>query len=318
MTRIQRWGLALRGLKGPVPWDTAMSDIDLWLLASAAEVLGAHANDPALAPLADDQVLQLRSAIEIGVRFFESKKTDYPDTQNFQGQRVGSASYFNGDYTAHPDYAYSAVTSEKLPGPFERRVLAGASWDISHAYRLPIFLRALYENRKATGSNFPNYQDLRMVVNQYLYRVFNRDFQYPLFHNYFDGSDGWHRVGFNGPDFGYPPSAYCDMRNDKHPCLTPGNVIGWGQLTFVNPDLARLEQALVRLGFDETSKAREFRDRYYFYGFPFQIVAAEDNPSRKIYGTALYFVIAENAEMIPAPIQISFSMSSQSAGDLTP
>jgi len=75
---------------------------------------------------------------------------------------------------------------------------------------------------------------------------------------------------------------------------------------------------LVRLGFDESSKVREFRDRHYFYGFPYQIVAAEDKPSRKIYGTALYFVIAENAEMIPAPMQISFSMSSQSAGDLTP
>jgi len=309
VTRTQRWALALRGLKGPAPWDTAMSDIDLWLLASAAEVLGAHANDPALVPLGDDQVRGLRSAIEGGARFFESKRTDYPATRNFQGERVGSASYFNGDYAAHPDYAYSAITSETLPSPSHKQAYAEASWDISHAYRLPIFLRALYENRKATGSTFPSYHDLQMVVNQYLYRVFNRDFDYPLFHNYFDGSDGWHRVGFNGPGFGYPPSSFCDTHDDKHPCLTPGNIIGWGQLTFVSRDLVRLEQSLVNLGFDEKSKTREFRNRYYFYGFPYEIVGSEERPSRKIYGTGLYFVIAENAEMIPARTQASLSTS---------
>jgi hypothetical protein len=120
---------------------------------------------------------------------------------------VGSASYFNGDYVAHPDYDYSGVTSEKFPSPSEKKTFAGASWDISHAYRLPVFLRALYENRKATASKFPSYHDLQLVVNQYVYRVFDGDYHYPLFHNYFDGSDGWHRVGYNGPDFGYPPSA---------------------------------------------------------------------------------------------------------------
>jgi hypothetical protein len=298
VARIERWALVLRGRKGPLPWDTAMSDIDLWLLASAAEILGAHGNDPIVVPLDADQVTMLRSAVETGVRLFQSKRTDYPETKTFQGKRVGSASYFNGDYTAHPDYEYSGVTSEKFPLPSQKRVLAGASWDISHAYRLPIFLRALYENRKATRLEFPSFHDLQLVVNQYVYRVFNGDFRFPLFHNYFDGSDGWHRVGFNGPGFGYPPSAYCDMHNDKQACLTPGNIIGWGELTFVNPDLARLEQSLVNLGFDDEPGKRQFRDRHYFYGFPYQIVNSEEKPSKEIYGTALYFVIAENAEMI--------------------
>ena len=44
--RVAHWDLALRGLQGQKHWETAMSDIDLWLLSSAAEVLGAHANDP--------------------------------------------------------------------------------------------------------------------------------------------------------------------------------------------------------------------------------------------------------------------------------
>jgi len=310
VARVERWKLVLRGLKGPLPWDTAMSDIDLWLLASAAEMLGAHANDPGLVLLRPDQIALLRSAIETGVRFFQSKRTDYPETRNFQGQRVGSATYFNGDYAAHPDYDYSGVTDATLPAPSQKRTLAAASWDISHAYRLPVFLRALYENRKATGSEFPTYHDLQMVVNQYVYKVFNGDFRYPLFHNYFDGSDGWHRVGFNGPGFGYPPSLYCDMHSEKQPCLVPGNIIGWGQLAFVNLDLAQLERSLISLGFDQDLKKREFRDRYYFYGYAYQIVSSEERPSKEIYGTALYFVIAENAEMIPSPTETFFSMSS--------
>jgi hypothetical protein len=276
-----------------------MSDIDLWLIASAAEILGAHANDPALAPLRPDQVAMLRSAVETGIRFFQSKRTDYPETKDFKGRRVGSASYFNGDYTAHPDYDYSGVTGDKFPLPSQKKVNAGASWDIGHAYRVPVFLRALYENRKATGSVFPVYHDLEMVVNQYLYRVFNGDFQYPLFHNFLDGSDGWFRVGFNGPGFAHAPSLYCNMRNDQQRCMTPGNIIGWGQLGFVNPDLARLEQSLVNLGLDDKLETREFRDRYYFYGYAYQIVFSEEKPLRRIYGTGLYYVIAENAEMIP-------------------
>jgi hypothetical protein len=303
VAHMERWKRAMRGLKGPVPWDTAMSDIDLWLIASAAEILGAHSNDPALAPLRPDQVALLRSAVETGIRFFQSKRTDYPETKDFAGRRVGSASYFNGDYTAHSDYDYSGVTSDKFPLPSQKKVYAGASWDIGHAYRVPVFLRALYENRKATGSAFPAYHDLEMVVNQYLYRVFNGDFQYPLFHNFLDGSDGWFRVGFNGPGFGHPPSLYCNMRNDQQRCMTPGSIIGWGQLAFVNSDLARLEQALVSLGLDDKLQTREFRDRYYFYGYPYQIASSEERPSKKVYGTALYFVIAENAEMISTPTE---------------
>jgi hypothetical protein len=311
VARIERWKRVLRGLKGPLPWDTAMSDIDLWLIASAAEILGAHSNDPALAPLGPDQVAMLRSAVETGIRFFQSKRTDYPETKDFEGRRVGSASYFNGDYTAHPDYEYSGVTSEQFPVPSQKKVYAGASWDISHAYRLPVFLRALYENRKATGSAFPAYHDLEMVVNQYLYRVFNGDFNFPLFHNYFDGSDGWFRVGYNGPGFGHPPSIYCDMRNDKTRCLTPGNIIGWGQLAFVDTVLAQLEQSLVKLGFDDQPPVQRFRDRYYFCASAYQIVGAEERPSRKIYGTALYYVIAENAAMIPNATETLASTSSR-------
>ena len=92
------------------------------------------------------------------------------------------------------------------------------------------------------------------MVNQYVYRVFNGDYSRPLFHNYLDGSDGWHRVGYHGAAFGYPPSPYCDMHNPNQPCMTPGQIMGWGLLAFSSPDLAALEQALVRLALDGNRK----------------------------------------------------------------
>ncbi|HEY0797182.1 MAG TPA: hypothetical protein VGD64_15530 [Acidisarcina sp.] len=297
--RIAQWELAMQGLRGRDPWDSAMSDIDLWLLSSAAEMLGAHANDPRLVPLTAQQVSMLNLAISTGVRLFQSRRTYYPDTRDFLHSRVGSASYFNGDDVGHPDLAYSGVTSEALPTPDKRAVKQDASWDIGHAYRIPLFLRALYENRKATGSRFPEFKDLQLVVNQYLYRVFNGDFTHPLFHNYFDGGDGWLRVGFNGPGYGNPPSLYCDMHDERRLCLTPGNIVGWGELAFVNPDLAKLERSLIAMAFDESPATHAFRDRYYFYNAPYHLTSID---GALVYGNDLYFVIAEDASMI-APAQ---------------
>jgi hypothetical protein len=134
------------------------------------------------------------------------------------------------------------------------------------------------------------------VTNQYVYRVFNGDFSRPLFHNFFDGSDGWLRVGYVGPDFGYPPSSYCDMHNPNRPCMIPGAIMAWGLLAFANPDLARVEQALVKLALNGDPESRRFRDRYYFYvETPYEVLNTQ---GKQTYGIALYFVIADSAEMI--------------------
>jgi hypothetical protein len=293
--RIEVWKRALAGLKGEHPWDTAIFDIDLWLIASAADVLGAHANDPGLVLLDARQAAMLHSAVDTGIRFFRSRQNDYPTTRNFRGQQVGSITFGNGDYTAHPDFDYSGITTEQFPSPAAKLRKADAGWDLMHAYRLPVFMRVLYENRKATGSDWPRYQDLQLFANQYVYRVFNGDYSRPLFHNHLDGSDGWHRVGYHGGEFGYPPSPYCDQHNPHHPCMTPGQIMGWGLLAFANPDLAAIEQALVRLALDPNPEAQRFRDRYYYYVNPFEVLGA---PGGRTYGVALYFVIGDNAEMI--------------------
>src|SRR5262249_28374171 len=157
-----------------------------------------------------------------------------------------------------------------------------------------------------------------MVVNQYVYRVFNGDYSHPLFHNFLDGSDGWYRVGYNGAGIGHPPSVYCDQHDTRRPCLTPGNVIAWGQLAFVNPDLARLEQALVRLAFEKTTEAQKFRDRYYFYAdTPYEVQGSAD---KQTYATELYFIIADSSEMIAdrGPGSMSLALNCFTESERTP
>jgi len=292
--RIHVWKGALAGLKGDHPWDTAIFDIDLWLIASAADVLGANANDPALAPLDARQKAMLHDAVDTGIRFFRSRQNDCPDTKNFRGQQVGSITFGNGDYTAHPDFDYSGVTTEQLPPATAKLRKADAGWDLMHAYRLPVFMRVLYENRKATGVDWPRFQDLQLFTNQYVYRVFNGDYSRPLFHNHLDGSDGWHRVGYHGGEFGYPPSPYCDQHNLQRPCMTPGQIMGWGLLAFANPDLAAIERALVGLALDQDPEARRFRDRYYYYIDTYEV---HGGPETQTYGIALYFLIGDNTGM---------------------
>jgi len=293
--RIELWKRDLTGVRGETRIDTTFTDIDLWLMASAAEVLGANANDPALAPLTAPQAEMLHRAIETGTRLVESRRNDSPATKNFRGEQVGSVAYANSDWAEDAINAYSGVTSEQFPTPAEKRPLADAGWDISHAYRFPVFLRALYENRKATGVDWPSYHELQLFANQYAYRVFNGDFSRPLFHTHLSGSDGWYRVGFHGANFGYPPSRYCVQHDPNRPCMTTAAIMGWGRIAFANPDLVQIEHALVKLALDPTPQAREYCNRYYFDDTPFEVLG---RPGQQTYALPLYFVIGDNAERI--------------------
>jgi hypothetical protein len=294
VSRIEAWNRTLRGLKGRRTWETAMTDKDLWLLASSAEMLGANANDPALASLTEVQRTQLHTALEAGIRLFRSKQTSYPDTRDLKGNSVGSASYFNGDYDDIPEYAGSGVSGPTLPAAQPKRE-HNLSWDTAHSYRIPVFLRALYESKKATKLDFPRLEELKLTANQYVYRVFNGDFSRPLFRNYLDGHDTWYRVGFSGPGSGYPPSEVCDMRSANRWCMAPGNIAGWGLLAFINPDLAMVERSLLRLAMDTSAESEEFRNRHYSYFLePFQLLHSEGKVS---YGATLFFIAADNAAM---------------------
>jgi hypothetical protein len=276
-------------------------DLDLWLVAGTSELLGANANDPNLVPLTSAEKSQLQQAVQVAVQALQtSYRTYYPGTQNFQGTVVGSVSYFNGEPIARgdPDYAYSGYTGQIFPTPSDAKVQPGVSWDISHFYRFPIFLRSLYDNRKATGVNFPS-SDIQLVANQLMYKNFQGNFNLPLYNNYFDGSNGWFRVGYNGPNFGYPPAQYCNssanVGPNTEPCLTTGAVQGWGLIAFFSSDLTALQHSLTTLAWSQDTMQIMFRDRYYLNNGTY---SALDSRHRTQYPMLLFFVLSGAPEKL--------------------
>jgi hypothetical protein len=277
-----------------------LADTQLWLVAESAELLGANANEPDLVPLSEDEQHKLAEAIRIITStLVKQYRTYYSATQNFQGQTVGSVSYFNGAAQFDPsDYAYSGYTGTNFPSPTDAVSQYTASWDVSHIHRVPIFLRALYDNRKATGIAFPSTEEMQWVINQFLYVNFRGDFSQPLFNNYFDGSNGWYRVGYHGANFGYPPAQDCDnyanVGTDVEPCLTTGLIHGWGLLSFINPDLEELQHSLAAMPLSQDSATQSFRQQYYYYaGQEYAVIDAEGNEQ---YPILLLFVMAGDAQ----------------------
>ena len=289
-TLVATWD-ALAGAPTPVGYQRAMTDRDLWLVAVAAEVLGAAAADSLLVPLGSSAV-QLRQLVGSGVRFFQASRSVRADTRDFNGAVVGSASYFRGDLADHPDQAYSGYQGARFPTPADRRSAPDASWDVSHAYRIPVFLRSLADTRQATGTTFPTDADVRLAVNEYVYRAFDGDFAHPLFHNYLDGTDGWYRVSYAGrTGTGYPPSADCDTRISGRPCLSRGALMGWGLLSSWSPDLRRVLRSVITLATSNDADAVAFRARYYGRGE--EALALRDASGREVYPFLLFGLLAE-------------------------
>ena len=273
----------------------AMVDRDLWLLASVAEVLGAHANDPILVPLAQDRKSKFIEAMRVGLELLAQKRTPLAPLVDDQGLSRPTATYFVDDFSDHRDFAAAGNTEAVFPPLDRRQPRAGTSWDVAHVSRLPIALRALIDNRHATGMDFPSLDQAREVARHWAGRVFNGDHQRPLWANFFDGHDGWYRVGYHGDAFGYPPSVHCDQRVEGKPCLMFGAIQGWGFLAFSEPSLARVLDDLVQLAADQ--QANSFRARYYSYrGQSFRFHNDDGTPN---YPAMLLWVLGAAPERLP-------------------
>ncbi|HMV34130.1 MAG TPA: hypothetical protein PKA50_18570, partial [Gemmatimonadales bacterium] len=249
---------------------------DLWLMAAAAELLEAHRLDPTLVPLGADSA-GLAELVRAGAGALERSATAHPDTRDANGRVVGSLGFFEGDYDAHPEMAFAGDSGTAFPPAGAARAPVRGSWDIAHLQRLPIALRSLWDARRATGLDFPTEATLHLVTNQLVYRVFAGDFRELRFRNFFDGGDGWFRVGYKGrAGWGYPPSSACDNRDPQRPCQTPEGVAGWGVLLFANDALVPIRDALFQLAADTTASGREIRARRYGVpDDPFSLVPAD-------------------------------------------
>jgi hypothetical protein len=269
----------------PIKYQAAMTDIELWLLADASEVMGADAAAPELGILNTATRAQLQEAVSAGVGLMQARCKHLVSAD---GADVLSA--FAGDYDDYSDYAYTGDTGPETPTSPNPKL--GVGWDISHSYRLPLVFRTLYETRGATGATFPARNDLVALANSYVHLAFDGDSQLPNFNNFLDGNNGWYRVGYDSIPGGYPPHQYCTAMQSTDNCLTAGTLQGWGQLAFANPELAALYQRLVDLAYDDSAGTVAFKDQYYYY----QGYYSANAP---LYPWLMIYVVGDSAELLP-------------------
>eukprot|EP01106_Pelomyxa_sp_JSP_P007837 TRINITY_DN2267_c0_g1_i2.p1 TRINITY_DN2267_c0_g1~~TRINITY_DN2267_c0_g1_i2.p1 ORF type:complete len:476 (-),score=46.98 TRINITY_DN2267_c0_g1_i2:55-1482(-) len=148
--------------------------------------------------------------VDLG-RFVISSRFTNSSLIDFEGNCVQGTNFDLGVWDNYFDYMYSNYTGLLPDG--ENPADAGippqpgtnVGWDISHARRFCHFFFTFDECRDYLLSSFPN-EILVGLTNQVIYRVFNKNFTFPLFTNFMDGTNGWYRVNYNGrPHFGYPP-----------------------------------------------------------------------------------------------------------------
>jgi len=271
-----------------------MSEEEIGVVTAAAVLLGADVADRQLVRLTGDGRAKLRDLVKVGVERFQFSRTLITDSE---GRTC--ASYFNGDYDWLEDFDYAGYQGEQFPVPANKAKVKGKGWDISHFNVVPVFLRALYNHRAATGVDFPQKTDIEYIGNQYAFHVFEGDYKKPLFRNFFDGTDGWYRVGYLGRSgYGVAPSQYCSMFDRSHSCLTIGGIYGWGLLAPFHPGLARIQSALLDLARSNDPaiacfEPQCFRERYYRYAdFSFSFLDGQGNLQ---YPPALLVLLSELA-----------------------
>lgn len=182
-----------------------ITDADMWMTAGAVEILSANKKNSVLVPMTSAAKTKLTNFANLGTRLIKSRMTE-TNLTNFSGSSVKGAGFDFGAWTGYPDYDYAGYEGRSFPTTSNKKSVINVGWDISHARRFVQVFSSLYENKAITGETFPSESVMKGLAYQFVYKVFNRDFQKPLFKNFMDGSNGWYRVGYSGRvGFAYPP-----------------------------------------------------------------------------------------------------------------
>jgi len=145
-------------------------------------------------------------------------------------------------------------------------------WDFSHARRLVHVFDSLERNRIAMQEVFRIGNEvqvpptiIRAFAEQLVERIWNNDQVAPLFTNYWSGTNGWYRVGYdNGTDRcmeGYPPFGLSES-------FATGGYITWSRHLPVIRQLGRRlyrlsRRRLYRLSRSSEPEHQRFLGRYY-------------------------------------------------------
>lgn len=255
------------------------TDQDLWIIDIAAELAGMLAARPDLRPPLPNNGLAgaPRDAVVGLLELLKARTTTVPLESKSLGRLVG-ADIDRGFWRLYRDSRYAGYSGAKKPvecspgkpaqaavPPEEVKIVSTIGWDFSHARRLVHLMDALERNRAALQKVFdvpdplmPSPDLPRQFAAEMAAAVWTGDREYPLFANYWDGTNGWYRVAYdNGTNTcveGYPPSGLSDS-------FTTGGFVVWARHYAV---IGELGERIYRLSRSEDdAKARDFIATYY-------------------------------------------------------
>lgn len=186
-------------------------------------------------------------------------------------RNIVTADLDKGYWRLYRDYQYAGymgnekpldcLTNKKMDTVFSKNDLG---WDLSHMRRIVRFLEVMDRSHQSVmffyqidKKNLPNKNLKQAFVNQLLYKIWNKDEMYPLFSNYWDGTNGWYRVGYNDGSGkcreGVPPYGLSES-------FATGGFATWGSDSAIIRGLAR---RIFDLSLSSNLKDVEFMTKYY-------------------------------------------------------
>lgn len=196
------------GASTAVTFCNAVRDEDMWILCGAVEMLAAHGkNNPrfTLFTLEPEEKNRYQDYFSIGCRIIRDRLVP-TDLRDFDNKKVKGFNFDPNVWRTHNDWKHSGHQSAGFPPAVpNRQPPEGISWDISHARRFVQVFETLHRNRRVTRQAFPSRKIMTGLANQAAFKVFQGSFERPLFKNFFNGTNGWYRVGYKGSGFGFGP-----------------------------------------------------------------------------------------------------------------
>lgn len=259
------------------------TDKPLWMIAIYADLAGVLQKQPSLhskVGLSDGQLLAMSGHLSLLLRLFAARTAVEPAVGR-NGQTVKVADLDRGFWRLYANNKYAGYTGSEKPvtciqqldGTFQKKVSLDAAllvpvsnlgWDISHSRRLVHAFDAIERNRRAMQEVFgveetalPSAETMHAFAQQLAVRVWNGDVDFPLFSNYWSGTNGWYRVAYdNGTSRcmeGYPPFGITDS-------FATGGYASWSSYV---PEVRILGRRLYQLSGSNDASHRQFIDKYY-------------------------------------------------------
>ncbi|MBD8872855.1 hypothetical protein [Rhodanobacter sp. DHB23] len=194
------------------------ADRDLWFMTSLADLAELHQAGIRLDTAGTNSFNSLQSKRQQIAGMFDLflTRTTLTNTSNGIRAEVDRGfwrNYSDSKYALYNTAASPVACNKDSTGHMQKSIRveskssyidANVGWDISHARRLVPALETFVRNRTALATIFGYHNtafDPAKLQQAYAHQIadtiWNKDSQYPLFSNFWDGSNGWYRSGYN-------------------------------------------------------------------------------------------------------------------------